>query len=187
MLRTLVNAAQRQMGSTFGIIKEETPDHTVLANKGSYEIRKYPSLLIAETTYNGNDSIGFRSLAGFIFGKNTVGDTNTSANVAMTAPVEIKKLDNKRIMRFIMPSKYTIDTLPKPKDASVAIKQTEGLIVAVRKFSGYTGDDKLKTQREALLSDLNKDKVTLNPDEDWYYNQYNPPLYVLYYHYFLVL
>ncbi len=89
---SLARVPQRlQMTSLFGKITEETPKFEVLKKTDAYEIRKYAPCIIATTTYKvrnfkqpieidwrpfadlfqGGDNGGFKSIAGYIFGKNT--------------------------------------------------------------------------------------------------------------------
>ena len=69
----------------------EEPKYDVIQTDGSFEIRKYAPILIAETFVDGDmdeaSSKGFRLIADFIFGNNQVTDSNASSKIAMTAPV----------------------------------------------------------------------------------------------------
>ncbi|XP_021743656.1 heme-binding-like protein At3g10130, chloroplastic [Chenopodium quinoa] len=79
------------MGMILGKITVETPKHEVLQSTNEYEIRKYPSSVIAEVTYdptqmNGNKDGGFTILANYI-GALGNPQNNKAESVAMTAPV----------------------------------------------------------------------------------------------------
>ena len=55
-------------------------------------------------------SVGFRRLANYIFGANQRDDT-----ISMTAPVaQARGTDGQWTIRFFMPSRWTMDTLPVP-------------------------------------------------------------------------
>ena len=68
----------------------EEPNFKLIEKEGAYEIREYPSLLIAEVIVDGTmreaSSKGFRLLADFIFGNNQ-SQTGGSEKIKMTAPV----------------------------------------------------------------------------------------------------
>jgi len=72
--------------SVMGIRNTPEPEYQVLLRDGEFEIRSYPSLLVAETLvdadYTEAGSIGFKRLAGYIFGGNT-----RREKMAMTTPV----------------------------------------------------------------------------------------------------
>jgi SOUL heme-binding protein len=112
------------------------------------EIRDYAPCLLAETVVEAGSlkeasSEGFKRLAGFIFGGN-----RTRESVDMTAPVQSEKMDmtapvgtvggpGRYTISFVMPSKYTLETLPVPNDERVQIRQVSGRKVAAIVFSGF--------------------------------------------------
>ena len=49
-----------------------------------------------------------------------------------------------------MPASYTIDTLPKPKNPAVKLKEVEAKRFAVICFSGMAGEDSLKRHTDEL-------------------------------------
>ena len=53
-------------------------------------------------------------------------------------------------MRFVMPSAYSKESLPKPNDPNVLIKKTADEYVAVIVFGGYASDEDLKFYSEKL-------------------------------------
>lgn len=60
---------------------------TVIRSDGRFELRRYDPSIVAETVVEdaeseAGSSVGFRRLAGFIFGGN-----NVEKSIAMTAPV----------------------------------------------------------------------------------------------------
>lgn len=129
---------------------EEPPFKTVLRD-GNFEIRDYPSLIVAEVTVTGNQreasGKGFRLLAGYIFGGNKrrqsiamtapVAQAPSSEKIPMTAPVTQIANAGTWIVRFTMPSSYTLDTLPEPNDPKVQLKRLPAERVAVIRFSGF--------------------------------------------------
>jgi hypothetical protein len=104
----------------------ETPDYTVSSKSGNLEIREYGPTIVAEATVEGerDQAIqrGFRIIADYIFGNNLSSTKvamtapviqQSSEKIAMTAPVIQQAKGTSWNVRFVMPSKYTIETLPK--------------------------------------------------------------------------
>ena len=72
-----------------------------------------------------------------------------------------------------MPASYTIDTLPKPKNPAVKLKEVEAKRFAVIRFSGMAGEDSLKRHTDELEAYLrSKNLQTLSAPT---YAFYNPP------------
>jgi hypothetical protein len=149
-----------------GIRSSEEPPFDLLAEQGDIQIRQYPSVLVAETVIEANyadsGSIGFKRLAGYIFGGNVqkqkmamtapVLREAASENIAMTAPVLQQQVGNHWVMTFVMPSNYTLETLPEPLDAKVIIKQLPAKKVAVLRYSGPLNMERI-TDKSQLLTD----------------------------------
>jgi len=80
----------------------EEPKYEVIQTDGSFEIRKYTPILLAETVVDGDmdeaSTKGFRLIADFIFGNNQVIDANASSKIAMTAPVTAEPVSKKIAM-----------------------------------------------------------------------------------------
>lgn len=150
---------------------EQTP-YTVTTKTDIYEIRKYPSHLVAQTTVSGSykDSLneGFSIVAGYIFGANiqkqkiamtspVVATAEGSEKIAMTAPVLATDNQGSTTIAFGMPQAYTEATLPTPTDSRVSIVRVPETTFAVITSSGYRTDARLKrmetTLREALIKD----------------------------------
>ena len=139
----------------------EEPEYEILAEAAHYEIRRYAPYIVAEVDVSGRsaDSEGFRVLAGYIFG-----DNDDSEKMQMTAPVESLTPEDTDLMtyRFVMESKYTLDSLPEPNNDRIRLREKPARIVAVRKFSGRWSDTNVAKNELQLLSDLAKDGVELS-------------------------
>lgn len=116
----------------------EEPYFDLLNVYDGFEIRRYYQTVNAVTKIMKKgiegDSIGFRRIASYIFGKNSLNYT-----IAMTAPVQVLHNEEYQLMSFTMPSKYDISDLPKPIDESVEIIINPENTVAVLQFSGLAG------------------------------------------------
>ena len=137
----------------------EEPKYEVIAETALYEVRRYQPYVVAEVDVRGKsaDSKGFRTLAGYIFG-----DNKTSEKMQMTAPVESREADEADDITyaFVMESKYTLDTLPKPNNESIRIREKPSRVVAVLRFSGRWTEGNLAKHERQLLSDLQADGLT---------------------------
>ena len=96
-----------------------------------------------------------------------------SEKIAMTAPVTQQGDGNRWRVRFIMPSSYTMGTLPKPHNAAIELKEIAAKRYAVILFSGMAGEDSLK-RRTKELNEWVKTK-NLTPVSEPVYAFYNPP------------
>ncbi len=139
----------------------ETQKYRVVKKEDGFEIRFYPKATFATIRSNGTNykqiaSSGFRKLAGYIFGGN---DQNKS--IAMTAPVRMEMSEKGSAMSFVMPEKYDMATLPKPKDATVEIKQSEEVYAAVIAFGGYANDEKINDYTNKLVALLQKKNIKI--------------------------
>ncbi|MHC4370552.1 MAG: SOUL family heme-binding protein, partial [Planctomycetota bacterium] len=113
--------------ATVGIEKAR---YKVLAKEGKFEIRQYERQIVAETIVESDfdeaGNIAFRRLYKYISGENRtkesiamttpVDQKASSQKIAMTAPVNQEKSDGEYSVTFLMPSKYTMETLPEPLD-----------------------------------------------------------------------
>ncbi len=175
----------------FGSFVEQA-EYTVLKKLNGYEIREYPEHIEAQTTVSGSymESMnsGFRIIAGYIFGGNTkkesiamtapvvaqTGQVNEiSENIAMTAPVVATTDGDSHTISFVMPSSYTLETLPTPNDTRVKIVKVPAKKYAVMRFSWYRSDSRVKKIQEKLLIKLASDGVTTEGEPA--YAGYNAP------------
>jgi hypothetical protein len=164
----------------------EEPKFTLVEQSGAFELRDYPPLLVAEATVKGERTIainqGFRVIADYIFGNNIAAEKvamtapvtqQASEAVAMTAPVTQQAAGDSWTVRFIMPSQYTMETLPKPKSTAVTLKQIEGQRVLAIRFSGAADDQMLKEKTALLSAEIGE--RGLSPLADATYAFYDPP------------
>jgi len=164
----------------------EQPKYEVVESSGNIEIRDYAPMIVAEVDVTGGrrDAIGkgFRIIADNIFGNNTTAQKlpmtaavtqQDSEKIAMTAPVTQQGDGNTWRVRFIMPSSYTMETLPKPNNPAVELKQIGAKRYAVIRFSGMAGEDSLKRYTEELNAFIGAKKLT--PLSAPTYAFFNPP------------
>jgi hypothetical protein len=136
----------------------EMPKYTVLKKYDNFEIRQYESMIVAQTTMSANTykksaNMGFRRIAGYIFGNN-----KQKQEIAMTAPVFMEMGEDTK-MAFVMPSKYSLSELPAPNSSSVSLVQVEPKKYAVVRFSGFASDRRIKKYTEKLKQLIFDNKI----------------------------
>lgn len=127
----------------------EQAKYDVIETHGSIEIREYTPMIVAEVSVSGDRekaiSDGFRMIADYIFGNNI-----SSQKVAMTAPVTQQGSKADWVVRFVMPSGYTMQMLPKANNPEVSLKEITGKRFAVIRFSGLAKSNSLETHTKEL-------------------------------------
>lgn len=178
----------------------EEPKYDVIQTDGSFEIRKYAPILIAETFVDGDmdeaSSKGFRLIADFIFGNNQVTDSNASSKIAMTAPVTAEPVSKKIPMtapvtaepqsfesnmqaakkwriHFVMPSQFTLANIPKPKNDAVTLRDVPSKFFVVHSYSGFNSLARIQAKTDEALEWANRKalKVLGQPQ----LSRYDPP------------
>jgi hypothetical protein len=166
--------------------KVEQLPYTVLDSSKEYEIREIKEHLIIETEVSGGFESGgneaFSILAGYIFGNNKKKEKiamttpvvgSESEKIAMTAPVVAEdRTDDLINFSFVVPEKYTLETLPEPLDPRIKIKKVGKKKVAVLRFTGFYNDQKFEDKKEELKKYLKRDKLGYS---NFSSAGYNPP------------
>jgi len=133
----------------------ERQKYTVEKEEDGFEIRYYPKAIMATVTSNSGENLNrnnnFRRLAGYIFGGN-----NNNKQIAMTAPVYMETENGTSKMSFVLPAQYSMNELPKPKDADIDIHYSEDGYYAALRFGGYAGEKKIAQKEQELLHLLQK-------------------------------
>ena len=168
----------------------EEPKYSIVEKRDGYEIREYDSYIVAEVEVDGDMKIalnaGFRQLAGYIFGWNTsktsvkmtvpvMESRGVSESIKMTVPVmDMSSSSWRRIVAFTMPSEYTLESLPKPTNANIRLRQIESSRKAVLTYSLYATESRVEAKKNLLLSLLTRDNIKVK--WEMISAQYNPPL-----------
>jgi hypothetical protein len=165
---------------------EEVP-YTVLEKEGKFELRQYEPHIVAETIVEGDfDDVGnegFRRLFRYISGDNRkkqeismtspVGQERRSEKIPMTAPVNLLKAGDRWSVTFLMPGKYTMDTLPEPDDARITLREIPARRVAAIKYSGTWSKSRYEKHKALLVQMM--DRRGLKPAGEYIFARYNPP------------
>jgi hypothetical protein len=142
----------------------EIPEYRVLEQEGSFELRAYSSYLIAETEVEAGfmnaGNIAFGRLFRYISGANAaqaeiamtapVEQSSQGEKIAMTAPVEQSKADGVYRVGFVVPRKYNRETVPKPTDPRVSIREVPARTVAVWRYSGRWTEENFREHEQDL-------------------------------------
>ena len=168
----------------------EEPKFEVLFQEDNLEIREYAPRIIAHVSTRGNfddaTSDGFKALADFIFGNNTINNESKkismtapvsahllSKKISMTAPIISKQNDNEWSISFVMPKEFSLDTLPKPNNKNIIITSLPKEKFAVIVFSGLVRESSYKEKVNLLNQFINTKK--LKPSGGVQIARYNPP------------
>jgi hypothetical protein len=152
----------------------EEPSYEVLEQTDEYEVRRYAPYLVAEVDVEGDfgeaGNKAFRLLSGYIFG-----DNQTEEKMSMTAPVESRRKEegvrmsmtapvtstasasDEYTYAFVMERKYTLDTLPRPRDPRIRVKEQAARVMAVRRYSGRWTEGNYRENEAELMGALSAD------------------------------
>jgi hypothetical protein len=111
-----------------------------------------------------------------------------SAKIAMTAPVTLEPLPaapqagaqpqamkgaNRWRVHFVMPSAYTLSTLPKPNNPAVALREVPAKTWAVLTYSGFNTEAGIQQRTDELVAWLAERQIkTIGSPQ---LARYNPP------------
>jgi hypothetical protein len=171
----------------------EQPQYDIVQKYKDFELRRYRPYIVAETIvkkdFNEAGNEAFRILFAYISGNN-----RTKEGISMTAPVnqtpavtsgeKIKmtapvtqspqgKTENSYLLSFVMPSKYTMDTLPEPVNPRVRLRTVDGKLMAARIFSGTWSEERYRRNEAMLLSAVKASGLTTIGAP--VFARYNPP------------
>jgi hypothetical protein len=169
---------------TVGIEKVK---YTVIEKEGKFEIRQYPSYIIAETIvedgFDDAGNIAFRRLFDYISGQNRskesiamtapVNQVGGSEKIAMTAPVNQQKSEDMWAVSFIMPSKYTIENLPQPLDPNISLREILPCKMAALRYSGTWSRKRYEAKKSLLEQFISNKKLQIVGEA--IFARYDPP------------
>ena len=178
----------------------EEPHYDVRISQAPFELRHYAPTLIAQTLVDGDmdeaSNKGFRLIADFIFGNNLAVGSDQAAKIAMTAPVTVEPQSSKIAMTapvtlepqshdtsvagakqwriyFVMPSQYTMASIPKPKNSAVTLHEVPRKYFVVHRYSGFNSMARVqeKTNEALIWAKQQSLKVVGTPQ----LSRYDPP------------
>ena len=128
----------------------EKAAYTVEKTDGAFQVRQYAPQVVAETLVEGTleeaGNKAFRPLFNYISGANRskgkiamtapVTQQSDGEKIAMTAPVGQEAVSNRWAVTFMMPAKYSLETLPAPTDEKVRLRAIPARRMAAVRYSG---------------------------------------------------
>jgi hypothetical protein len=131
----------------------ETYSYKVIKKHDLFEIRSYEATLftsvqLSENGYKNASGKGFSILAGYIFGGN-----DRKENIAMTSPVAMS-LEDSMTMMFMVPKKFTKESLPQPNQSRIEFREEPAKTVAAITFGGWSTDEKIEATKQKLIAAL---------------------------------
>jgi len=152
----------------------EEPAFDVLLKSAEYELRRYRPMIVAEVVVQGDIDAagkeGARLVKDYIFRQGVNEQLNIGKKdgqqISMTVPVTMEKTTEKISMtvpvtmeanagtgyrlHFVMPSKYTLETLPKSMDPRVVLRGIPSQKVATLRFSKFSTEANIAAQTALL-------------------------------------
>jgi len=167
MIKTLILTSLFASATVSAI---EQPAYTVVKNLGDgIELRQYDAYIIAETEIKAANAdeagnLAFKRLGGYIFGgnrsKQSIAMTAPvsqarSEKIEMTAPVSQARSDaGSWLVSFVMPKRFTLETLPVPNDPTVYFKTVPARKILAVRFSGRWTEANFNQHERELLTAL---------------------------------
>lgn len=150
----------------------ETYPYVVVKKYDTFEIRNYEASLFTSVklpmkAYKEASGKGFSILAGYIFGGN-----ETKEKISMTSPVSMS-LEDSMTMMFLVPKKYSKESLPQPNQEQIEFREVPAKTVAAIRFGGWADDEKIATYQDKLKAALTAEGITYT--KHFYFLGYNAP------------
>lgn len=159
----------------------DEPAYQVIAREDEYEIRHYPPMVVVEIEVEGSfekaGNEAFRPLFDFIAGAN-VGTSQIemtapvtqrqSEKIEMTAPVtQLATGSEKYVVQFVMPEEYSLETVPRPTNEEIRLREEPARTVAVHRYSGTWSETRYRKHLDQLRAALARDHVEVSGDPIW--------------------
>jgi hypothetical protein len=192
MIRTAPLAFAAALAALPVMAAIEEPAFETVRQSGDFEIRRYGPMIVAETLVEGDlwsaSNEGFRVIAAYIFGDNVapsgagsekiamtapVTTEPGAEKIAMTAPVTTEPAGERLRMQFVMPSRYTLATLPRPTDGRVTLREVPATKMAVLRFSWLATEHRVREKTAELLGWVRSEG--LEPEGIPRLARYDPP------------
>jgi hypothetical protein len=178
------------ISSSISSASPELP-YELLEKDGAIELRQYQSFITASVSFKSVQDMednGFKILADYIFGNNIsmtspvytgedIGMTSPvytgGEDIGMTSPVYTGSESREWTMTFVMPSRYTMETLPKPVNKAIKITEVAPKVMATIRFNGRRTQARTSRFEKKLRSWIKANR--LNIIGSAVYAGHNPP------------
>jgi len=160
----------------------EQATYELLEKDRNRELRKYPQMLLASVHGLPEDD-AFRKLFSYMSGEN-----NDIDRMKMTVPLLIKArrgsndqnqdpvVEKGVVVSFILPTKYEMDYVPRPKDTNVTIESVPPRKFLVLSFRGSASVREVNEKKEELMDWVVRKGLKINgrPVEMYYNGPWTP-------------
>ena len=165
----------------------EEAEYIVVLNEESFEVRQYESHVLAVSIVDGDledaGNKAFSQLFNYISGDNKsqqkvemtapVTQGPVSEKIDMTSPVGQQREDGRWAVSFMMPSSYSLETLPVPKDPNVILRQVPARYIAAVRYSGFWSEKGYRRNLDKLNAWMEKQNLKVVGNPIW--ARYNAP------------
>ena len=93
--------------------------------------------------------------------------------IAMTAPVGQQSNNGGWAVSFMMPSGYTMETIPEPDDPDVVLRNIPAYRAAVIRYSGFWSEERYLEHLEQLQAWIERNQLEAAGEPIW--ARYNAP------------
>lgn len=183
-LKLMALACAFLAGSTMAI---EEAKYTVELSDDRFELRAYAPQVVAEVVVDDDfqdaGNAAFRPLFRYISGNNTgaeeiamtapVAQRTAGEKIAMTTPVGQRATESGWAVSFMMPAEYTIDTLPRPSDERVRLREIPAHHMASVRYSGRWTDSNYQEHLAELKAWVEARGLVITGEPVW--ARYNGP------------
>lgn len=187
ILKIVSIAGVWMMGGVLNSMAIEEAAYRVVSESGRFEIRDYEPHLVAQVEVDGSledaGSRAFRSLFNYIDGENRsrqkiemtapVSQSSAGEKIAMTAPVSQEKSGDRWLVSFMMPAKYSMQTIPEPADPSIVLREYPARRFAVVRYSGTWSEKNYQRNLAKLRTWLEEQGI--EPEGEPVWARYNAP------------
>lgn len=171
-----------------GAMATEEAEYDVVQQVGKFELRDYAPQIIAEVVVSDSFSRAgnraFRPLFNYISGDNTVqseiamtapvSQTTQSRDIAMTSPVGQRASGDDWAISFMMPAEFTMDTIPRPTNPAVKLREIPAHRMAAIRYSGRWTKERYQSHLEELLAWVSEERLDVKGEP--VFARYNGPL-----------
>ena len=185
-LRVLLAAGFAAAAPSLALGVEEA-EYRVLQQDGAIELREYAPSIVAETIvdadFEGAGNRAFRKLFRYIDGENVaqqeiamtapVSPAPAGRKIEMTAPVGQRPTNGGWAVSFMMPSSFTMATIPRPSDPAVQVRAIPSYRAAVIRYSGFWSEERYREHLGELRAWIAAQGLEATGEPVW--ARYDPP------------